>query len=154
MKPLIIAAWWESGDQAMQNWRNERSASSRPSTPAASRSLAEARALPIIQVFGRASRATSPGFGVLKDAPHPKAAQGIRRLFLRGRAGAGEPGPRPTTSTTTHPTRRRSSSAQGVDDATRATNPENWNAMLFFDVVVLKDQLPIIQKRWQDWIAK
>jgi hypothetical protein len=41
-----------------------------------------------------------------------------------------------------------------VDEASRATNPDNWNAMRALDVTALQDQQADIVERWQEWISQ
>jgi spermidine/putrescine-binding protein len=145
-----ISVWWESSDQAMQNWRNKEVNLSMFFAGRIKKLQKEG--LPIKQVFKGFPRDIS-GFGILKAAPHPKAAKAFVDYFFADEQAQAS---LDLSNDINYdpPNKTALKLAQGVDDATRATNPENWNSMLYFDVTVLKDQLPIIQKRWQDWIAK
>lgn len=149
LKPSI-AAWWESGDQAMQNWRNGECAMG---TFYAGRVKAlQNEGAPALQIWKGFPRDIS-GFGVLKDAPHPNAARAFVNFFFSDAAAQGAADF--AVATNYDPANIKANELMPpVDDATRATNPDNWNAMMSLDVQALQAQQQEIEERWQEWISQ
>ena len=149
IKPSI-ASWWDSSDQAMQNWRTGEVVMS---TFWAGRIVQLRKAgEPIVPVWNGFPRDIS-GFGILAKAPHPNAAKAFIDYFFSDEAAQSvldlsqdinyDP-----------PNKKSLELPSKVNPADRATYPANWNAMLSMDVQVLKGQRTEIEKAWQEWIAK
>jgi mannopine transport system substrate-binding protein len=149
LKPHI-AAWWETGDQSMQNWRNGECVLS---TFFAGRVKALQReGEPAAQIWQGFPRDIS-GFGILAEAPHPNAARAFANYFFSDDAAQGAADFAETTNY--DPANVKGQALMDpADDATRATNPDNWNAMLALDVQALQEQQTEIVERWQEWISQ
>ena len=145
-----IAAWWETGDQAMQNWRNGECVLS---TFYAGRVKALQReGSPAMQIWKGFPRDIS-GFGALKDAPHPNAARAFFNYFFSDEAAQGAADF--ALATNYDPANVKAIPLlDPADDTTRATNPDNWNAMLAMDVAAYQQQAEEIAERWQEWTSQ
>jgi spermidine/putrescine-binding protein len=145
-----VAAWWESGDQAMQAWRNGEVVMQ---TFYAGRILAlEKEGQPIRPVWSGFPRDIS-GFGILKGAPHSNAAKAFIDFFFADESAqrvldlANEINYDP-------PNKKSLDLPSPVAPEARATYPANWNAMLSIDVNALKEQQKAIETAWQEWIGQ
>jgi mannopine transport system substrate-binding protein len=149
LKPSLTA-WWESSDQAMQNWRNREVVMSMFWAGRIPQ-LREAGE-PIVPVWAGFPRDIS-GFGILKQAPHPEAAKAFVDFFFSQDSAQAvfdfaeeinyDP---PSTLALAIPSETKPEN--------RATYPANWNAMLPMDVQILKEQREEIERAWQEWITK
>lgn len=149
LKPSI-ATWWESGDQAMQNWRNGECAMS--AFFAGRVKALQNEGAPVLQIWKGFPRDIS-GFGILKDAPHPNAARAFVNYFFSDAAAQGAADF--AVATNYDPANIKANELMPpVDDSTRATNPDNWNAMMSLDVSALQQQQAEIEERWQAWISQ
>lgn len=149
LKPSI-AAWWESSDQAMQNWRNGEVVMSTFWAGRIPQLRKEGEAVsPVWAGFPR----DISGFGILADAPHPEAAKAFIDFFF-----AAESAQRVLDLADAinydPPNRLSLDLPSSVAPETRATYPDNWNAMLAVDVEALKTQQQAIDEAWQEWIAQ
>jgi spermidine/putrescine-binding protein len=149
IKPSI-ASWWDSSDQAMQNWRTGEVVMS---TFWAGRIVQLRKAgEPIVPVWSGFPRDIS-GFGILRKAPHPNAAKAFIDYFFSDEAA--QPVLDLSMDINYDPPNKKSLELPSkVNPSDRATYPANWNAMLSMDVQVLKSQRAEIEKAWQEWIAK
>jgi mannopine transport system substrate-binding protein len=145
-----IAVWWESGDQSLQAWRSGECVMS---TLWAGRAKAlQNEGSPVQQMWDGFPRDIS-GFGLLADAPHPNAAKAFINYFFSDEAAQGAANF--ANETNYDPANLKAIELMGaVDDASRATNPDNWNAMRSLDVTALQDQQAEIVERWQEWISQ
>jgi spermidine/putrescine-binding protein len=149
IKPQI-AAWWESSDQAMQNWRNGEVVMS---TFWAGRIIQlQENGEKVAPVWSGFPRDIS-GFALLKDAPHPEAAKAFVDFFF-----ADESAQRVLSLSEDinydPPNRKSLELPSSVKAELRATYPANWNAMLSIDVETLKGQQKDIDQAWQEWVAQ
>lgn len=149
IKPSI-ASWWDSSDQAMQNWRTGEVVMS--NFWAARIVQLRKAGQPIAPVWSGFPRDIS-GFGILAKAPHPNAAKAFIDYFFSDEAA--QPVLDLSMDINYDPPNKKSLDLpSNVDPADRATYPANWNAMLSMDVEVLKSQRTEIEKAWQEWIAR
>jgi mannopine transport system substrate-binding protein len=145
-----LTTWWDSSDQAMQNWRNREVVMS---TFWAGR-IPQLREMgePVVPVWQGFPRDIS-GFGILEEAPHPEAAKAFIDFFFSEESAqavfdfAEEINYDP-------PSALALEIPSETDPADRATNPDNWNAMLAMDVEILRDTREEIERRWQEWITE
>lgn len=145
-----LTTWWDSSDQAMQNWRNREVVMS---TFWAGR-IPQLREMgePVVPVWQGFPRDIS-GFGILEEAPHPEAAKAFIDFFFSEESAqavfdfAEEINYDP-------PSALALAIPSETDPADRATNPDNWNAMLAMDVEILRDTREEIERRWQEWITE
>ena len=107
---------------------------------------------PAIQIWKGFPRDIS-GFGALKDAPHPNAARAFFNYFFSDEAAQGAADF--ALATNYDPANVKAIPLlDPADDTTRATNPDNWNAMLAMDVAAYQEQAEEIAERWQEWISQ
>lgn len=145
-----VAVWWDSGDQLMQSWRNGECAIA---TMWAGRAKALQREGATVQQIWDGFPRDISGFGVLKDAPHPNAAKAFINYFFSDAAAQGAAEFAETTNY--DPANVKAIPLMDpADEATRATNPANWNAMRALDVNALQSQQAEIVERWQAWISQ
>jgi putative spermidine/putrescine transport system substrate-binding protein/mannopine transport system substrate-binding protein len=149
LKPYITS-WWTSGDQAMQAWRSGEVVMQ---TFYAGRILAlQKEGEKIVPVWSGFPRDIS-GFGVLKNAPHPNAAKAFIDFFF-----ADESAQRVLDLSNQinydPPNKKSLELPSPVEAKNRATNPDNWNAMLSLDVNALMTQQRDIEQAWQEWIGQ
>ena len=84
---------------------------------------------------------------------HRDAAKAFINYFFSDAAAQG--GANFAAETNYDPANLKSIELMGdVDEAARATNPDNWNAMRALDVLALQDQQAEIVERWQEWISQ
>lgn len=144
-----IASWWESSDQAMSNWRSGEVVMSM--FWAGRIPQLRKQGEPIVPVWAGFPKDIS-GFGILKNAPHKEAAKAFIDYFFADETAQAvldlsqqinyDP-----------PNKKSLELPNDVDPKTRATYPDNWNAMLNMDVDILAKQRAEIEKAWQQWIA-
>ncbi len=149
LKPYITT-WWTSGDQAMQAWRSGEVVMQ---TFYAGRIAAlKKEGQPIAPVWSGFPRDIS-GFGILAKAPHPEAAKAFIDFFF-----ADESAQRDLDLSNEinydPPNKKSLELPSPVKASDRATYPANWNAMLSFDVNILKTQQHDIETAWQEWIGQ
>lgn len=145
-----LASWWESSDQAMTNWRNGEVVMSTFWAGRIPQLRKEGES--VVPVWAGFPKDIS-GFGILKDAPHKEAAKAFIDFFFSAEAAQAvldlsqqinyDP-----------PNKLSLELPNDVDPTTRATYPDNWNALLSMDIDVLREQRKAIDEAWQEWITQ
>jgi mannopine transport system substrate-binding protein len=147
IKPYITV-WWRSGDQSQQMFRSKEVAMAMMFIGRAMRLKAEG--LPIGVSWDGAPLDAS-FWGVLKDAPHPKAALALLN-FVYTRPEAHAAFMKESFGTTA-----LRAALPLLDPATaklQATDPENWPNIVKTDRDWLGANQEIVLRRWAEWIAQ
>lgn len=147
IRPHVVA-FWESGDQSQQLWRNGEVVMSM---------LYSGRAVGLqkeglpVGITWKGAAKDRGGWGILKDAPHPNAALAFLNYFYT------RPEAHLAFADQINYDTGSAAALEAVPEAERprrATYPENWDNMLTQDEVWVAQNRDALLERWTAWLAQ
>ena len=147
IRPHVVA-FWESGDQSQQLWRNDEIVMSM---------LYSGRAVGLqkeglpVGITWKGAAKDQGGWGVLKDAPHPNAAVAFLNYFYT------RPEAHLAFADQINYDTGSAAALEAVpesDRPQRATFPDNWNNMLTQDEVWVAQNRDAVLEQWTAWLAQ
>ena len=147
IRPHIVA-FWESGDQSQQMWRNDEVDMSMLYS---GRAVAlQKEGLPVGIVWPGAAK-DQGGWGIAADAPHPNAAKAFLDFFYT------DPEAHLAFADQINYDTGMAAALEAVPEAerpNRATYPDNWDQMLTVDEVWVAENRDAVLERWNAWLAQ
>jgi mannopine transport system substrate-binding protein len=147
IRPEVVA-FWESGDQSQQLWRNGEVVMSM---------LYSGRAVGLqkegvpVGITWKGAAKDQGGWGILKDAPHPNAAVAFLDYFYT------RPEAHLAFADQINYDTGSAAALEAVPEADRplrATYPDNWDNMLTQDEVWVAENRDAVLERWTAWLAQ
>jgi mannopine transport system substrate-binding protein len=147
IRPEIVA-FWESGDQSQQLWRNGEVVMSMLYS---GRAVAlQKEGVPVGIVWKGAAK-DQGGWGILADAPHPNAAIAFLNYFYT------RPEAHLAFADQINYDTGNAAALEAVPEEERplrATYPENWADMVTVDEVWVEENRDEVLERWNTWLAQ
>jgi mannopine transport system substrate-binding protein len=147
IRPHVVA-FWESGDQSQQLWRNGEVDMSMLYS---GRAVAlQKEGVPVGIAWPGAAK-DQGGWGILADAPHPNAAKAFLDFFYT------DPEAHLAFADQINYDTGMAAALEAVPEdqrASRATYPDNWANMLTVDEVWVAENRDAVLERWNAWLAQ